>query len=71
MVVTGGTGALGTAVVGALLEAGATCHVTWIVDEEVHVFPYRNQVHLTRVDCTSPEQVQEFFGTLEAICAML
>ena len=27
VVVTGGTGALGTAVVGALLEAGAVCHV--------------------------------------------
>ena len=27
VVVTGGTGALGTAVVGALLERGATCHV--------------------------------------------
>ena len=29
VVVTGGTGALGTAVVGALLEAGATCHVPY------------------------------------------
>jgi nucleoside-diphosphate-sugar epimerase len=29
-VVTGGTGALGTAVVAALIEAGATCHVSWV-----------------------------------------
>ena len=27
VVVTGGTGALGTAVVSALLERGATCHI--------------------------------------------
>jgi NAD(P)-dependent dehydrogenase (short-subunit alcohol dehydrogenase family) len=30
VVVTGGTGALGIAVVGALIEAGATCHVPYI-----------------------------------------
>ena len=30
VVVTGGTGALGTAMVGALIEAGAICHVPYI-----------------------------------------
>ena len=30
VVVTGGTGALGTAVVGALVEAGAICHVPYV-----------------------------------------
>ena len=34
VVVTGGTGALGTAVVGALLAAGATCHVPYRSEEE-------------------------------------
>ncbi len=34
VVVTGGTGALGTAVVTALLEAGATCHVPYIAEAE-------------------------------------
>ena len=34
VVVTGGTGALGTAVVAALLEAGATCHVPYIAEAE-------------------------------------
>ena len=30
VVVTGGTGALGTATVGVLIEAGAICHVPYI-----------------------------------------
>ena len=38
VVVSGGTGALGTAVVGRLLEAGAICHVTYLVDEEIEGF---------------------------------
>jgi NAD(P)-dependent dehydrogenase (short-subunit alcohol dehydrogenase family) len=42
VVVTGGTGALGTAVVGALLEAGATCHVPYIAAAEADRFPHRD-----------------------------
>lgn len=41
-VVTGGTGALGSAVVGRLLEAGATVHVPVYRSEELEGFPYRN-----------------------------
>ncbi len=41
VVVTGGTGALGTAVVGALLEAGARCHVPCRSAEEAEKFPHR------------------------------
>jgi len=41
VVVTGGTGALGSAVVGALLEAGATCHVPYIVPAEAERYPHR------------------------------
>jgi NAD(P)-dependent dehydrogenase (short-subunit alcohol dehydrogenase family) len=35
VLIAGGTGALGTAVVRELLEAGHECNVTWIVDVEV------------------------------------
>jgi len=42
VVVTGGTGALGSAVVGALLEAGATCHVPYIAAAEASRFPHRD-----------------------------
>jgi NAD(P)-dependent dehydrogenase (short-subunit alcohol dehydrogenase family) len=41
VVVTGGTGALGTAVVGALLKAGATCAVPYVHEAEAQRFPHR------------------------------
>lgn len=41
VVVSGGTGALGTAVVGALLAAGATCHVPFFIEDEGKNFPHR------------------------------
>ena len=41
-IVTGGTGALGTAVVGRLVVAGATVHVPVYAAEELEGFPYRN-----------------------------
>jgi len=41
VVVTGGTGALGTAVVGALLEAGATCHIPVFNEAELAHFAHR------------------------------
>jgi NAD(P)-dependent dehydrogenase (short-subunit alcohol dehydrogenase family) len=42
VVVTGGTGALGAATVGALIEAGAVCHVPYISTAEADRFTYRN-----------------------------
>jgi NAD(P)-dependent dehydrogenase (short-subunit alcohol dehydrogenase family) len=41
VVVTGGTGALGTAVVAALLAAGAVCHVPYIDEQKIERLPYR------------------------------
>lgn len=41
VVVTGGTGALGTSVVGALIAAGAVCHVPYAVAAERDRFPHR------------------------------
>ena len=41
VVVTGGTGALGTAVVDALLQAGAFCHVPYVSEPEAQSFPHR------------------------------
>jgi NAD(P)-dependent dehydrogenase (short-subunit alcohol dehydrogenase family) len=42
VVVTGGTGALGTAVVGALLGAGAICHVPYADEQKFQHFPHRS-----------------------------
>jgi NAD(P)-dependent dehydrogenase (short-subunit alcohol dehydrogenase family) len=41
VIVTGGTGALGTAVVAELLAGGATCHVPYYVDDEERRFAHR------------------------------
>jgi NAD(P)-dependent dehydrogenase (short-subunit alcohol dehydrogenase family) len=50
VVVTGGTGALGTALVGALLEAGAVCHVPWVIQGELERFPHRAHMHVRMVE---------------------
>ena len=42
VVVTGGTGALGAAVVGALIAGGRHCHVPWLHEREAERFPYRD-----------------------------
>ena len=42
VVVTGGTGALGTATVSALVGAGAVCHVPYIHRGEAERFPLRD-----------------------------
>lgn len=46
VVVTGGTGALGTAVVGALVQAGATCHVPHHAVEGLEHYPYRDHAQV-------------------------
>jgi NAD(P)-dependent dehydrogenase (short-subunit alcohol dehydrogenase family) len=46
VIVTGGTGALGTVVVGALLAAGARCHVPYIIEAEAQNFQHKDNVTL-------------------------
>jgi NAD(P)-dependent dehydrogenase (short-subunit alcohol dehydrogenase family) len=50
VMVTGGTGALGRAVVGALVGAGAHCHVSYMHEAEAKSFPFRDNVTLHAVD---------------------
>jgi NAD(P)-dependent dehydrogenase (short-subunit alcohol dehydrogenase family) len=50
VVVTGGTGALGTAVVGALLDAGATCHVPYRSPAEADRFTHRASSHVKLIE---------------------
>ena len=47
LVVTGGTGALGTAVVAKLLGAGATCTVPFLHEAEAQRFPHRGDPNVT------------------------
>jgi NAD(P)-dependent dehydrogenase (short-subunit alcohol dehydrogenase family) len=61
VVVTGGTGALGTAVVGQLIEAGATCHVPYRSEDEAQRFPHRGHrnVSLANLGDLSDETLVE------------
>ena len=43
VVVTGGTGALGIAVVRVVVNAGATCTVPYVHETEAQHFPYNEQ----------------------------
>ncbi len=52
VVVTGGTGALGIAVVDALIKAGAVCHVPWYVENEAEHFPHRGHRQVVLVGNT-------------------
>ena len=45
VIVTGGTGALGSAVVGALVEAGATCYVPWRHETEAQSNTQKVTIH--------------------------
>jgi NAD(P)-dependent dehydrogenase (short-subunit alcohol dehydrogenase family) len=61
VVITGGAGALGTAVVTALVEAGALCHVPCFNEAEAQRFPLRDnkQVTLTVVGNLADEAAVE------------
>ena len=74
VVITGGTGALGTAVVGALLEAGAVCHLPYFSDEEARRFPHREhkQVSLTALGNLADEAaVNAYYGDIAKLWASI
>jgi NAD(P)-dependent dehydrogenase (short-subunit alcohol dehydrogenase family) len=74
VVVTGGTGALGTAVVAALRAAGAVCHVTNIVPGELAMWPHRDDrdVHVTTgIDLADEAAVSRFYAGLPPLWASI
>ena len=66
-IITGGTGGLGAAVVGRLIEAGATCHVPWVNESELEHFPYASKVRLEEVDVTDAAAAEAYFQSLPAL----
>ena len=67
VVVTGGTGALGRAVVGRLLAQGAVCHIPVFDPAELQGFPHTGHagLHLQEgVDLTDETSVEGFYGAL-------
>jgi NAD(P)-dependent dehydrogenase (short-subunit alcohol dehydrogenase family) len=74
VVVTGGTGALGIAVVGALLDRGATCHVPYRNSAAATDHPHRQHARLRLVatDSLATERaVETLYGTLSGLWASI
>ena len=70
VVVTGGTGALGIAVVGALIDAGAVCHVPWHNEGEAENFPHRGHRQVVLVgntDLSDEAGVARLFDGVEQL----
>jgi NAD(P)-dependent dehydrogenase (short-subunit alcohol dehydrogenase family) len=72
VVVTGGTGALGRAVIAALRAGGAVCHVPNFAAAELADFPADPGVHVARdVDLADEASVRRFYGGLPALWASI
>ena len=74
VVVTGGTGALGRAVVAALRAAHAICHVPNLVAAELAEFPYADDpaVRIARdVDVADEAAVTRFYRALPPLWASI
>jgi NAD(P)-dependent dehydrogenase (short-subunit alcohol dehydrogenase family) len=69
VVVTGGTGALGISVVGALLARGASVYVPWLHQAEADRFPYRGhaRVQLLETQLGDEAAVAKLYGAIAAL----
>jgi NAD(P)-dependent dehydrogenase (short-subunit alcohol dehydrogenase family) len=74
VVVTGGTGALGSVVVAGLIKAGARCRVPYILDAEAAQFPLRDdkRVELIKVtDLAEEPEVEKLYDGLAGLWASI
>lgn len=74
VVVTGGTGALGTAVVGALLERGAICHIPAHGSENTAGFVYAAHDHVKlypSVELADQDQTDLFYSKVGTLWASI
>ena len=74
VVVTGGTGGLGTAVVGALLAAGASCHIPYRVEAEAQAFRHRDHKQVTlypQINLTDEDAVGRFYQQVPDLWASI
>jgi NAD(P)-dependent dehydrogenase (short-subunit alcohol dehydrogenase family) len=70
-VITGGTGALGQAVVERLLQDDVRCHVTWKFEAELARFRYADRVALHEVDCADEAGVSALYAGLPNVDASI
>ena len=74
VVVTGGTGALGTAVVSGLVEAGAVCHVPFVIAAEADAFALRGHAQVKLVasaDLTDEAAVAKLYDGVPRLWASI
>jgi NAD(P)-dependent dehydrogenase (short-subunit alcohol dehydrogenase family) len=74
IVVTGGTGALGTATVGALIEAGAVCHVPYIDRAEADRFALRNHPNvelIADIDLAQESAIAKLYESVPRLWASI
>jgi NAD(P)-dependent dehydrogenase (short-subunit alcohol dehydrogenase family) len=74
VVVTGGAGALGSAVVGALVDEGAIVHVPAFTAEEAERSPHKGHARVDiapNVDLASEPQVESYYTDLPALWASI
>ena len=74
VVVTGGTGALGRAVIGALRAANAVCHIPNLIAAELDGFPFAADagVHIVReIDVADEAAVKRFYDALPPLWASI
>lgn len=83
VVLTGGTGGLGTALARRLATRGSRLAVTYLIPEEAAAFEASIHIDderllLRRVDSNSPEELEAFmkevvakFGTINALCSLV
>ena len=74
VVITGGTGALGIATVGALLEQSATCHIPYRSEDEAQRFPHRANKNVSLValgDLSDEALVDKFYAGLPKLWASI
>ena len=74
VVITGGTGALGSAVVEALLNADAHCHVPYIHEREAERFPHKQNERVTLypgVELTDEAAVTKLYAGISPLWASI
>lgn len=72
VIVTGGTGALGRAVVGTLLASGARCRVPFVVEAEATTFPHKDGVTLVpRCELTNEDDVARLYDGVTYLWASI
>jgi NAD(P)-dependent dehydrogenase (short-subunit alcohol dehydrogenase family) len=83
VVITGGTGGLGTALVKRLARGDARLAVTYLIPDEAVAFERQveldeDRLLLRRVDATDPDEVSAFlktaashFGSIDALCSLV